>query len=246
MQPAATTQPKKGRILIAEDETTLRNLLQLSLTANNYDVICVEDGEKALQTFASESGKLDMLLLDIMMPRVDGFEVLREVRKVSDVPVVMLTALTSADEIVRGFDMGADDYITKPFVFREVSARIEAILRRVTWMKQPPPSPTRYRVGDLEVDLETHRVVSGKELCHLTPIEFGLLRYFLTHQEEVISKEDLFRQVWGYEFEGSTNLVEVGVRRLRAKIEASPSEPKYLHTVRGIGYRFQYADQTAS
>ena len=240
MQSAPHSPSTKKRILIAEDEATLRNLLQLSLSANNYDVVCAEDGQKALQTFAEEADQLDMVILDIMMPHVDGFEVLREIRKVSDIPIVMLTALTAGDEIVKGFDMGADDYITKPFVFREVAARLEAILRRVDWMKQPPASPTRHRIGDLDIDLETQRVVANGQVCHLTPIEFGLLRYFLAHPGEVISKEDLFREVWGYEFEGSTNLVEVGVRRLRAKVEDSPSDPQYIHTVRGVGYHFQH------
>ncbi|RME85768.1 MAG: DNA-binding response regulator [Caldilineae bacterium] len=235
------TPKRKRRILIAEDEAPLRNLIELSLKANDYEVINAVDGKEALERFKHEQ-PIDMVILDVMMPHVDGFTVLQKIREVSEVPVVMLTALGSGDDIVKGFQLGADDYITKPFTFREVAARIEAILRRVEWMNLPPPEPVILRRGDIEIDKELHTVKVRGEECHVTPIEFELLKYFMSHPDQVIGKEELFREVWGYEFEGSTNLVEVGVRRLRSKIERDPSHPEYIITVRGAGYLFRDPD----
>ncbi len=229
----------KTRVLIAEDEAPLRNLIELSLKANNYDVTPTVDGRDALAKF-DNSPEFDLIILDIMMPYLDGFSVLQEIRRRSQVPVVMLTALGSGDDIVKGFTLGADDYITKPFTFREVAARIEAILRRVAWLKQAAPEPKVLRAGDILMDVDTHQVTVRGEPCHLTPIEFSLLQYFMSHVDQVIGKQELFRSVWGYEFEGSTNLVEVGVRRLREKVEPDPAQPRYIHTVRGAGYRFAY------
>ncbi|MCP4164445.1 MAG: response regulator transcription factor [Chloroflexi bacterium] len=230
--------PLKARILIAEDEAPLRNLMELSLRAIDYDVVVVADGEAALDAFRNES-PFDMVVLDIMMPRVNGFAVLEEIRKSSAVPVVFLTALGSGDDIVKGFQLGADDYITKPFTFREVAARVEAILRRVEWMTQPDPAEKLLRNGDVELDVEFRYVTVRGNKCQVTPIEFELLRYMMMHIDQPIGKEELFREVWGYEFEGSTNLVEVGIRRLRSKIEEDPSDPRYILTLRGVGYRFQ-------
>ena len=229
----------KARILIVEDESALRNLLEMSLSAQGYEIITAADGVEAMQVF-NRDRDLDMIVLDIMMPRMDGFEVLEEIRKVSDVPVVMLTALGSADDVIKGFNMGADDYITKPFVFREVAARIEAILRRVAWMKQPQTVLTELEEGDIKMNLRTHEVFVRGAACQFSPIEYNLLKYLMSNKGEVIDKRRLFREVWGYEFEGSTNLVEVAVRRLREKIEVNPSQPEYIHTVRGAGYIFEY------
>lgn len=234
------TTETKTRVLIAEDEAPLRNLIELSLKADNYEVIHAVDGRDALAKFESDND-FDIIILDVMMPYMDGYSVLQEIRKTSEVPVVMLTALGAGDDIVRGFKSGADDYITKPFTFREVSARIEAILRRVRWMQESAPEPKIYRSGQITLEIDSHRVLIAGELCHITPIEFNLLKYFMSHADQVVGKEELFRNVWGYEFEGSTNLVEVGVRRLREKIEKKPSSPEYIHTVRGIGYKFHYS-----
>ncbi|NOZ71321.1 MAG: response regulator transcription factor [Chloroflexi bacterium] len=230
--------PRPSRILIAEDEAPLRNLVELSLKNKRYEVIPAEDGQEALERFRNE-GPFDLVILDIMMPKKDGFSVLEEIRRESDVPVVMLTALGAADDIVRGFHLGADDYITKPFTFREVAARIEAILRRIRWMKEEELSTQIIRMGGIQLDTETRQVIVGGKIIEVTPIEFKLLHYFMAHDNETISKQRLFEEVWGYEFEGSTNLVEVGVRRLREKIEEDPSHPQYIITVRGMGYRFQ-------
>ena len=134
--------------------------------------------------------------------------------------------------------MGADDYVVKPFTFREVIARLDAIGRRMQWMKQPAPQPQQYRSGSLVLDVQNRLVYIAGTDCHVTPIEFNLLRYFMSHPGQVIGKKELFREVWGYEFEGSTNLIEVGVRRLREKVEQDPSQPALIHTVRGAGYKF--------
>lgn len=237
---ADTSQP--SRILIAEDEAPLRHLVELSLKNNRYEVIPAEDGQEALEKFRQE-GPFDLVILDVMMPKLDGFSVLEEIRRESDVPVVILTALGSGDDIVQGFHLGADDYITKPFTFREVSARIEAILRRIRWMKEEESSTKIVRMGEIMLDTETRQVTMRGKAVEMTPIEFKLLHYFLRHPDEAISKQRLFEKVWGYEFEGSTNLVEVAVRRLREKIEEEPSHPQYIITVRGMGYRFQIPEK---
>ena len=232
------TRTMKGRVLIAEDEASLRNLIEMGLAANQYEVIATANGREALDVFMAERDNIDVVILDIMMPELDGFSTLEEIRKVSEVPVVMLTALGTSDDVVKGFQMGADDFVVKPFTFREVIARLDAIRRRMQWLKQPAPQPHQYRSGSLLLDVENHLVyVDGRD-CHVTPIEFNLLRYFMSHPGQVIGKKELLREVWGYEFEGSTNLIEVGVRRLREKIEKDPSQPTLIRTMRGVGYKF--------
>jgi len=226
------------RVLVAEDEAPLRNLVELSLLNSQYEVITANDGQEAIDKFRHD-GPFDLVILDIMMPRKDGFEVLQEIRRESDVPIVILTALGTSEDIVQGFQLGADDYITKPFTFREVSARIEAILRRVRWMKEENNNRAVLRMGDIVIDDQNHTVLVRGEEVDMTPIEFKLLRYFMTHPDIVLSKQQLFKDVWGYEYAGSTNLVEVGVRRLREKIEADPSHPRLIVTIRGRGYRFR-------
>ncbi|NOZ50429.1 MAG: response regulator transcription factor [Chloroflexi bacterium] len=233
------------RVLIAEDEAPLRNLVKLSLLNNQYEVITAYDGQAAIEKFQQE-GPFDLVILDVMMPRKDGFDVLKEIRSESDVPVVILTALGTSDDIVRGFKLGADDYITKPFTFREVSARIEAILRRVRWMHDEENNRPVLRMVDIEIDDRNHHVAVRGQSVDMTPIEFKLLRYFMTYPDTILSKQQLFKEVWGYEFSGSTNLVEVGVRRLREKIEENPSQPRLIVTIRGRGYRFQTDSATSS
>ncbi|HIC88897.1 MAG TPA: response regulator transcription factor [Anaerolineae bacterium] len=231
---------RKINVLVAEDEAPLRSLLQVSLEAAGYRVRAAEDGERALELF--QQGPFDLVILDVMMPKVDGFTVCKEIRKRSDVPVVMLTALGSVDDIVKGFELGADDYITKPFTFKEVEARIEAILRRIEWSTQPP-EPDVISIGRVKLDADAHQVeVDGKPV-HLTPIEFQLLRYLMIRAGKPVSKDMLFREVWGYDFAGGTNLVEVAVRRLREKIEENPSAPTHIITVRGAGYKFREPEE---
>ncbi|HSN73846.1 MAG TPA: response regulator transcription factor [Anaerolineae bacterium] len=231
-----TTQ---ARILIAEDEAPLRSLVRMSLEAIGHHVTTVGDGEEALKAFASEP--FDLVILDIMMPLMDGFDVCREIRTRSDVPIIMLTALGGTDDMVKGFEMGADDYIAKPFSFKEVQARIHAILRRNQWI-QERKAPLLLQNGSVTLDVEGRQVSVDGEPIHVTPIEFKLLYTLMANAGKVLSKNDLFVDVWGYEFIGGTNLVEVTIRRLREKIEPAPSHPVYILTVRGTGYKFRAAE----
>lgn len=230
-------------ILVAEDEAPLRNLIRLSLEAAGHKVLAVADGQAALERFEQE--QVDLIILDIMMPKVDGFTVCRKVRQRSDVPVLMLTALGDVEDVVTGFEAGADDYITKPFSFKEVEARIKAIMRRVEAIRHPSP-PQVITIGRVTVDAETRSVQVDSRPVHLTPIEFSLLYYLMSRPGQAISKEKLFREVWGYDFVAGTNLVEVGIRRLREKIEPDPSNPEYILTVRGAGYKFREREKAQS
>lgn len=222
-------------ILVVEDEEFLRNLLIVSLEREGYRVYPVRDGVEALSAFSSQD--FDLILLDVLMPRMDGFEVCSEIRKRSDVPIVLLTALNGPDDVVQGFEIGADDFISKPFTFKEVNARLQAILRRIGWMKERPTFLIM-EYGDIVLNDEQHVVLARGEEVHLTPIEYQLLHFLMSNPNRPISKDVLFQEVWGYDFTGGTNLVEVAMRRLREKIELRPSSPQYLVTVRGAGYKF--------
>ncbi len=222
-------------ILVVDDEADLRRLLRVSLEWVGYKVIEASDGEEALAKFDKYS--VDLVLLDVMMPKVDGLQVCTELRKRSNVPIIMLTALNDQDSVVRGLEMGVDDFIGKPFIFRELIARIRAILRRVDWLKNQSTSKI-IAVGDVVLDNEAHQVTVRGEAVYLTPTEYRLLQYLMSHPNQPVSKSVLFQEVWGYEYTGSTNLVEVTMRRLREKIEEDPSKPSYLITVREVGYKF--------
>ena len=223
------------RILLAEDEAPLRNLIRLSLETHGHTVFAAADGVEALQLF--EKTPVDLVILDVMMPRMDGFRTCEEIRRRSDIPVIMLTALGSVDDVVHGFELGADDYITKPFAFKEVDARIQAVLRRVEWTEQAPAIQI-LRIGRVTLNTSLHQVMVEGETIHLTPIEYQLLSYLMTRANKPTSKEQLFRDVWGYDVMGGTNLVEVGIRRLREMIEENASKPTHILTVRGAGYKF--------
>jgi DNA-binding response OmpR family regulator len=227
--------PRQPRILVVEDESFLRNLLQVSLEKEGYFVLTAEDGLKAMEIFNQE--QVDLILLDVLMPHMDGFEVCTEIRKRSDVPIVMLTALNSPDSTVGGFELGADDFISKPFTFKEVHARLQSILRRMQWTRDRHPLVI-IRHGSIILNNEAHVVTVQGEEVHLTPIEYQLLHFLMSNPNRAVSKEVLFKEVWGYDFTGGTNLVEVAMRRLREKIEADPSVPEYLLTIRGAGYKF--------
>lgn len=231
-------QPAK--ILIAEDEAPLRNLVRMSLEAIGHQVTPASDGAEALAAFTAQP--FDLVILDVMMPQVDGFGVCQEIRARSDVPIIMLTALDSTDDMVRGFELGADDYIAKPFSFKEVQARIHAILRRNQWI-QERRQPLVLENDRIRMDVTAQQVKVAGQLTHLTPIEFKLLFTLMVNAGKAMSKSELFLEVWGYEFIGGTNLVEVTVRRVREKIEPDPSQPVYLLTVRGAGYRFVRPDE---
>jgi DNA-binding response OmpR family regulator len=227
--------PKETHLLIVDDEEPLRNLLRISLQKAGYTVYTASNGKEAMELF--DQAPIDLVLLDILMPDMDGYTLCAELRKRSDVPIIMLSALNRPDDVVYGFSLGADDYISKPFQFREVEVRIQAILRRVAWLKAQPDFNI-LAFNDILLDNEAHEVRVRGELVHLTPIEFQLLRYLMKMPDKPVSKNELFQSVWGYDLVGDTNLVEVAIRRLREKIEDDPSAPLYLLTVRGTGYKF--------
>jgi two-component system response regulator MtrA len=226
-------QPPR-RILIADDDPSIVALIQFTLKDPRYDLITVPNGLEALRAFEKQT--VDVVILDVMMPYVDGFEACQRIREQSDVPIVILTSRDGTDDIVHGFELGADDYITKPFKTAELIARVESILRRVEGYKSRRAPPV-VRVGPIEIDEPRHRVaVRGAEV-NLTPMEFELLYFLAANAGQVFDRETLFREVWGYEYVGETNLVDVCVRRLREKVEEVPSRPRLIVTVRGVGYK---------
>lgn len=241
--PPVTEEKKQGEthILVVDDEAPLRNLLRISLQKNGYLVHTAANGREALDIF--QEIPIDLVLMDILMPTMDGHTLCAELRKRSDVPIIMLSALNRSDDIVEGITLGADDYIAKPFQFREVAVRIEAILRRVAWLKERRDFNI-IACNDILLDSDLHEVQVRGELVHLTPTEFSLLRHLMNKPDRPVSKEDLFMEVWGYTEADDTNLVEVAIRRLREKIEEEPSKPNYLLTVRGIGYKFNTQHNT--
>ena len=231
--------PSQPRILLAEDEAPLRNLVRMSLESVGHQVTAVSDGEEALANF--RDGQFDLVILDVMMPRIDGFTVCEEIRKHSDVPIIMLTALGSTDDLVKGFELGADDYITKPFTFKEVQARVHAILRRMQWTVEKK-TPVLLTNGRVSIDTEAQEVCVDSAPLHVSPIEFRLLFTLMANAGKAMNRSELFQIVWGYDFIGGTNLVEVTVRRLREKIELDPSSPTHILTVRGTAYKFRNPD----
>ena len=222
------------RILIADDDPAIANLVRMALDDPRYEVVAANTGLDAIQQFRKSN--FDLVILDIMMPYVDGFEATQRIRETSDLPIVILTSRGGLDDIVHGFELGADDYITKPFKIAELQARVAAILRRVEGQHERLAPPT-ITIGDLFIDRPRHIVTLNGEPITLTPMEFELLYFLAANAGQVFDRETLFREVWGYEYVGETNLVDVCVRRLREKIEAEPSRPRHIVTVRGVGYK---------
>lgn len=218
-------------ILLIEDEEKLARFIELELRHEGYQVIKEYDGREGLQK--AEAGGIDLVLLDIMLPSLNGLEVLRRLRRTSQVPVIMLTARDAVMDKVTGLDMGADDYMTKPFSIEELLARIRTALRKHSARQA---EDKLLSCDDLCMDVMRHAVTrNGKEIT-LTNREFALLEYFLENQTLVLSREQLLEHVWGYEYAGETNIVDVYVRYLRAKMDDDQFEHKLLHTVRGVGY----------
>ncbi len=222
------------RILSVEDDERIRTAVRLALEDEGWTVDEAEDGKTALATFAASPS--DVVLIDIMLPDIDGFEVCRAIRRRSDVPIVMVTARDDTHDVVAGLEAGADDYMTKPFAPKELSARIRALLRRV---RQSDPASPHLRFGDLEVIPEQGVVRRNGEEIHLTKTEFKLLVELASSPGKVFSREVLLDKVWGYDYFADGRLVDVHVRRLRTKIEADPAEPRHVLTVRGLGYKLQ-------
>ena len=224
-----------NRILIAEDEEPLRDFIARNLRARGFEVVEAGNGLEALAAWEREP--LHLLILDIMMPRLDGLEVCSRVRARSTVPIIMLTALDAESDRVAALDMGADDYLTKPFSVEELLARVRAVLRRARWEAVPPATGVR-RYGDLEIDLEGHVVRRAGEEVRLTPTEFALLEQLVLNAGKVLLHRQLLQRVWGPEYGGEHEYLRVYMGRLRRKLEADPSNPTYLVTEPGVGYRW--------
>ena len=221
-----------GKILVVDDDKNICELLRLYLEKEGYSVILAHDGEEALLKF--DTLHPELILLDIMLPALSGMEVLRRLRRESQMPVIMLTARDTVVDKVSGLDMGADDYITKPFAIEELLARIRAALRKRPAQAAEPPR-SLLTAGPLTMDTDRHEVSVNGEGVELTRREFDLLRYLLENKERVISRESLLDHVWGFDFVGETNAVDVYIRFLRAKIDEHFGI-KLIHTVRGVGY----------
>jgi len=217
-----------ARILVIEDEDRIASFLERGLTYEGYRVDVAADGPGGL-TLARENPP-DLVVLDWMLPGMDGLEVCRRLRAGSQVPVLILTAKDAVADRVQGLDAGADDYVVKPFAFAELLARIRALLRR-----SGPGEPEILRFGDLVLDTGTHRARRGNRVIDLTAKEYDLLELFMRHPRQVLTREIIYDRVWGYDFGGESNIIEVYVRYLRQKISAD-GEPRLIHTVRGVGY----------
>jgi len=231
-----------SKVLIVEDDRTLLDVLKYNLTKEGHDVITASDGVEALD--AARDKKPDLIVLDIMLPKLDGFEVCRILRTEMTAPILMLTARAEETDKVVGLELGADDYMTKPFSMREFLARIRAMLRRTEMMKAAASSvkdliPALIKVGEIEIDLARHRVSRGSTLIDLSPKEFDLLAFLVKNKEQVFSRDQLLEKIWGYDYAGDTRTVDVHIRWLRQKIESDPANPRHLLTVRGIGYKFE-------
>ena len=226
--------PKK--VLVVDDEKLIVKGIRFSLEQDGMEVDCAYDGEEALNK--AKSNSYDMILLDIMLPKMDGFEVCQAIREFSDMPIVMLTAKGDDMDKILGLEYGADDYITKPFNILEVKARIKAIMRRTSPVRQQAAQASVIEKGDLRLDCESRRLfINGTEI-NLTTREFELLEIMVKNENKVYSRENLLNLVWGKEYPGDVRTVDVHVRRLREKIETNPSEPKYVHTKWGVGYYY--------
>jgi DNA-binding response OmpR family regulator len=220
------------RILTVEDDERIRTAVKLALEDEGWEIHEAEDGEEALSAFSSHPA--DVVLIDIMLPGIDGFEVCRSIRKESDVPIVMVTARADTHDVVAGLEAGADDYLTKPFAPKELSARIRALLRRA---RTSDSRVDHLKFGDLEIAPDEGEVTLAGETVHLTKTEFRLLIELASNPGKVFTREVLLDRIWGYGYFGDGRLVDVHVRRLRMKVEPDPANPRHVVTVRGLGYK---------
>jgi two-component system, OmpR family, response regulator len=224
-----------SKVLIVEDDSNLLSALSYSLNKEGYNVVTAVDGAEALVKFRGE--KPELVLLDIMLPTLSGLEVCRIIRKESTIPIILLTARAEETDKITGFDLGADDYVTKPFSMRELMARVRALLRREHAGSEITGLILTF--GAISIDTDRHTVKKNNELINLTPKEFDLLAFLAQNKGLVFSRDKLLEKVWGYDFGGSTRTVDVHIRWLREKIEVDPENPKYLITVRGTGYKLE-------
>lgn len=232
------------KVLVVEDEPALLETLAYSLGRQGYEVLTAADGPTALKV--AQEKHPDLVILDIMLPGLDGFEVCRILRQKTNVPILMLTARADEIDKVVGLELGADDYLTKPFHMRELLARVKALLRRVRLVREEMASPESQEpageiltFGDLVISLGRREVQRGGELLHLRPKEYDLLLFLVQNREQNLSRDHILEKVWGWDYGGGTRTVDVHVRWLREKIEPDPAHPTRIVTVRGVGYRFE-------
>lgn len=227
-----------SRVLIVEDEQHLADGLRFNLEADGYEVDVVESGEAALDKFKAERGKFDLLVLDIMLPGIDGFEVMSELRQAKEfVPALMLTARGRPEDVLRGFESGADDYLPKPFELPILLARIKGLLRRKEWLQRQPARDI-FEFNGRIIDFDNLELSVGPRKLQLTLMEANLLRYLIVREGQVASRQKLLEEVWGVREDTDTRAIDNFIVRLRRYIEEDASHPKHLLTVRGVGYRF--------
>jgi DNA-binding response OmpR family regulator len=224
-------------ILVVDDEPTLRETLVDALESDGFRVVSAADGREALVRFRAE--RPDLILLDLMLPELSGVEVCRIIRAESGVPIVMLTAKDSELDKVVGLELGADDYVTKPFSLRELSARVRAQLRRADQAVAVEAAPAMVDLGDVQVDLGGHRILRDGDVLPVKPKAFELLAFLIRHPGQAFTRDQLLEKVWGYDYAGETRTVDVHVHWLRSQIETDPGHPAFIHTVRGVGYVFR-------
>lgn len=234
--PATLEDSGPKLILIVDDEARMRRFIRMNMELEGYQVVEANNGVKALDQIRQHNP--DLLIMDVMMPEMDGFETLRLVREISTVPVILLTVKSDEEDKTRGLDLGADDYVTKPFSPRELSSRVGAVLRRASW---PTPAPrTVLRIDDrLSVDFNRHQVIVDGERVELRPTEYRLLSHLIQNAGWVVPHDTLLAKVWGYEYRDETHYLRLYINYLRKKIEVDPADPKYILTERGVGYRFR-------
>ena len=228
--------PKSPAVLVVDDEKSLRDFVRINLEVRGYNVTVASNGADGLSIFQSQH--IDLVILDIMMPNMDGLETTRRIRQISIVPVIILTALGEESDKIKAFDLGADDYLTKPFGIGELLSRVKAVLRRARWSEAQPEQESLV-CKDIIADLVRHKVtVLGKE-TDLTPTEFNLLVYLMRNAGKTLSHRAILQNVWGPEYGDEAEYLRVYMGKLRQKVEKDPLQPKYILTERGIGYRFE-------
>lgn len=228
------------RVLIAEDEAAIREFIVINLRRGGYEVIEAEDGARALELYNSCDGDFDVVLLDVMMPNVDGLEVCRQLRAQNkNIGIIMLTAKTQEMDKITGLMTGADDYVTKPFSPTELVARVDAIYRRVAMNTvRKPEKDDIIELGEFKLNLRSRTLTKNGMFIELTQVEFQMMEYFFTNNGAALSRTDILNRVWGAEYFGEEKIVDVNIRRLRMKIEDEPSVPKHLITIWGVGYKW--------
>ena len=235
------------KILVVDDEKPISDIIKFNLEKEGFEVVVAFDGQEAVEKVEEENP--DLIVLDVMLPKMDGLEVVREVRKTHSMPIIMVTAKETEIDKVLGLELGADDYVTKPFSNRELVARVKANLRRqaateTAQEEEAEPETNDISVGDLTIHPDAYYVTKNSEVIELTHREFELLHYLVRHVGQVMTREHLLEEVWDFDYLGDVRTVDVTIRRLREKVEDSPSHPNYIITRRGVGYYFRNPDKS--